>query len=82
MPAPIRLYRHARASIIGEVREQTFGYLLVNGDKLVPVMEELVPCVGAFGANASLQEIYRDFGQPALDFTGELYEQGLVGLAW
>ena len=82
VPAPIRLYRHARASFIGEVREQKFGYLLVNGDKLVPVMKELEGCMGALQKQASLQEIYGEFGQSALDFTGELYEQGLVALAW
>ncbi|MGB0383579.1 MAG: radical SAM protein [Ardenticatenaceae bacterium] len=81
-PSPIRLYRHAKTTLIGEVREQKFGYLLVNGDKLVPVTEEFVPCVSAFGANPSLQDIYNHFGQPALDFTGELYEQGLLSLAW
>ena len=39
-------------------------------------------CVTGVYKQASLQEIYGEFGQSALDFTGELYEQGLVALAW
>lgn len=62
------------------VRRELSEYGDYNDFALVLQPANFDACVTRVYKQASLQEIYGEFGQSALDFTGELYEQGLVAL--
>jgi radical SAM protein with 4Fe4S-binding SPASM domain len=79
---PLQLYQHARIHFTCELRRQGFGYLLVQGDRLMPGNAQLSAIVHAAETYQSLHDIEEKFGQPALNFIGVLYEQGFIDLSW
>ncbi len=78
----LRLYRHAKPTLDCEVHPQTFGYLLLRGGQAFPVAGEFSSVLTAIDTAMTLQEISNKYGQAALDWVGELYQNQYLMLSW
>jgi radical SAM protein with 4Fe4S-binding SPASM domain len=78
---PLSLYEGARPLARFALRPDIFGYVLVLGNRLVPVNAEAKPVLDSCNGVTTLSEIRDRFGQGALDFVGSLVSQGLVELS-
>jgi radical SAM protein with 4Fe4S-binding SPASM domain len=82
-PEPLEelaLYEGARPVGCYTLRAEDFGYVLVRGNRIVPVTAAAKPVLDACDGTQTLLEIQDRFGQGALNFIGELYERGLIDL--
>lgn len=80
-PKPVKrlkLYQWAKPVARFRVKEEKFGYLLVNRSAAVPVSSRARPLLNALDGAATLQDIKERFGQEALNFVGLLYKKGLL----
>jgi hypothetical protein len=62
------------------LRVEDFGYVLVRGNRIVPVAAAARPVLDACDGQTSLVQLREHFGQEALDFVGLLVRKGLVEL--
>ncbi len=79
-PRHIDLYEKGFPTLQCTLRTESFGYALVRGHTILPIMPAAQPLLAALDGQHSLQKIERDFGQEGLDFVGTLYLQGLVSI--
>jgi radical SAM protein with 4Fe4S-binding SPASM domain len=62
------------------LREESFGFVLIRGSRILPIAKEARVLLDVCDGTRTLLEIRERLGQGALDFIGELYERGLVEL--
>jgi radical SAM protein with 4Fe4S-binding SPASM domain len=62
------------------LRVEDFGYVLVRGNRIMPVAAAARPVLDACDGQTSLVQLREHFGQEALDFVGLLVRKGLVEL--
>lgn len=78
--APRKLVLYGEAMPIKDcvIRQEEFGYLLVNRSRVLPVSFGAASLLEALDGTHSLRAIERRFGQKGLDTVGRLYLEGLV----
>lgn len=82
-PAPseeLILYEGAHPVGRYALRVEDFGYVLVRGNHIMPVVAAAGPVLDACDGQMSLVQLQERFGQEALDFVGLLARKGLVEL--
>ncbi len=81
-PIPRTLKLHEDSNPVGKftVRAEPFGYVLICGNRVIPVKHGARPLLDALDGSLSLSEVGRDFGQRGLDLVGSLYEKGFLEL--
>ena len=79
-PRRIRLYAEARPEPNFTLREEGFGYLLINRNQIVSAKKEARPLLDRLDGTTTMQQIEREFGQPGLAFIALLFNRGLVRL--
>lgn len=62
------------------LRPETFGYVLMQRQRMIPVTPAAKPILDACDGTRTLREIQECFGQHALDFVGSLAKRGLIEL--
>lgn len=81
LPAmPTTLYEDLRPVGVYQLRQEDFGYVLMRGNRIVPVPREAKIVLDACDGKATLKEIKAKFGQSALNLIGGLWEKGLLEL--
>ncbi len=80
LPESVQLYQGARPRPNFTLRQEDFGYLLVNRNQIVPVGDGARPLLDRLDGQTTLLEIRERFGQPALEFVAYLFYKGLVYL--
>jgi radical SAM protein with 4Fe4S-binding SPASM domain len=76
----IQLYAGARPLPNFRLREEAFGYLLINRNQIIPVKTETRPLLDALNGETTMRQIQDDFGQAGLAFVAYLFNKGLVYL--
>ena len=76
----IQLYAGARPEPNFTLRDESFGYLLVNRNQIVPVRTEAKLLLDALDGTNTLDKIQNSFGQSGLAFVAYLFNKGLVRL--
>ena len=79
-PEELTLYEGARPVGCYALRAEHFGYVLVRGNRLVPVTAAAKPVLDACDGTMTLLQLRERFGQESLDFVGSLVKKGLVEL--
>jgi radical SAM protein with 4Fe4S-binding SPASM domain len=79
-PSRIQLYSGARVEPNFALREEAFGYLLINRNQIIPVRTEAKPVLDALDGKTTLRQIRDHHGQLGLDFVAYLFNKGLVHL--
>jgi radical SAM protein with 4Fe4S-binding SPASM domain len=77
----IQLYSGARPEPNFTLREEAFGYLLVNRNQIIPVKTEARPLLDALDGTTTLRQVQDDFGPSGLALVVYLFNKGLVRLA-
>lgn len=77
---PIALYEGLRPVGAYQLREEEFGYVLMRGNRIVPVPHEAQAILDLCDGRTTLKQIGAQFGQPGLDLVGALWEKGLLML--
>ncbi len=80
-PSRIRLYAGARPEPNFTLRQESFGYLLINRNQVIPVKTESKSLLDTLDGTTTLGQIQNDFGQSGLAFVAYLFNKGLVHLA-
>lgn len=62
------------------VREESFGWLLMRGSRVIPVSSKAGPILARFTGEVTLGEIEQEFGSGALSFIYSLYVRGFIEL--
>jgi radical SAM protein with 4Fe4S-binding SPASM domain len=63
------------------IRSESFGYILISENRVVPVAFESRPILDLLDGNHTLKQIKEKYGgdaQQILDFIGHLYQEGMV----
>lgn len=79
-PEELMLYEGARPLGCYALRAEDFGYVLVRGNRIVPVTAAAKPVLDACDGTTTLLQLRERFGQESLDFVGSLVKKGLVEL--
>ena len=79
-PEELTLYEGARPVGCYALRAEHFGYVLVRGNRLVPVTAAAKPVLDACDGTTTLLQLRERFGQESLDFVGSLVKKGLIEL--
>lgn len=61
------------------VREERFGYLVARYNWSVPVTSDAKPILDAIDGENTLAELHERFGDSAMEFIGQLYEEKCIG---
>jgi len=77
-PGRMQLYSGARPEPNFTLREEAFGYLLINRNQIIPVRRETRPLLDALDGATTLSQIEQDFGSAGLEFVAHLFNKGLV----
>ena len=80
LPEELTLYEGARPLGRYALRAEDFGYVLVRGNRIVPVTAAARPVLDACDGTMTLLQLRERFGQEALDFIGSLVKKGLIEL--
>jgi len=78
---PVRhvLYAGSRPRANFALRQEPFGYVLINRSQIFKTTPQAQPLLAALLAGEqTLAQIEANFGQPALDFIGLLYDRRLI----
>jgi hypothetical protein len=76
----MQLYSGARPEPNFTLRVESFGYLLINRNQIIPVRSETRPLLEALDGVTTLSQIEQDFGSAGLAFVAHLFNKGLVVL--
>jgi radical SAM protein with 4Fe4S-binding SPASM domain len=79
-PGRMQLYSGARPEPNFTLRVESFGYLLINRNQIIPVRSETRPLLEALDGITTLSQIEQDFGSAGLAFVAHLFNKGLVVL--
>jgi hypothetical protein len=79
-PRKLQLYAEAMPRKDFVVRQEEFGFLLVNRSRVLAVDRAAESLLDLLDGAHSLRAIEQQFGQEGLDFVGLLYQAGLVCL--
>jgi radical SAM protein with 4Fe4S-binding SPASM domain len=60
------------------LRAEEFGYVLINGNRIVPVVAAAKPVLDTCDGHTTLRQIERQFGPNALSLVGSLYQRGMI----
>ena len=76
------LVLYAGACPVGRysLRAEEFGYVLVHGNRIVPVTAAARSVLDACDGHTTLEQIERQFGPEALSLVGSLYHRGMMEL--
>lgn len=77
---PLVLYEDAIPLVKFTLRKESFGYVLLNGNDILPVANDAGPFLEILETEATLKHIKERFGQEAIKFIGHLIEEGFVDL--
>jgi radical SAM protein with 4Fe4S-binding SPASM domain len=80
LPPTMNLYRNAIPYLTCELREQQFGMLLVQRDKVFPVIDGQNLWLNELNGGRSLHELEAEHGSQMLAFIGLLYQEGFLTL--
>jgi len=61
-----------------EIRQESFGYVLLRGNRIAPLPADLLSIVQTCDGKRSLRMLYEQFGRRGLQVIYELYRQGLL----
>lgn len=75
---PTILYEDLRPIGVYQLRREGFGYVLMRGNRIVPVPHEAKIVLDACDGRTTLKRIESQFGQSALDLIGALWEKGVL----
>jgi radical SAM protein with 4Fe4S-binding SPASM domain len=62
------------------LRQESFGYVLMRGNTIIPVRREATDLLQCLDGQHSLEFIQQSFGEAGLALVGKLYQKGLVEL--
>ena len=79
-PKQIRLHKGLRPVRQHRIRQEDFGYVLMRGNRVVPISVEDKPILDACDGRATLHQIEQSFGQRGLGLVAALYQKGLLEL--
>jgi len=79
-PSRIQLYAGARPEPNFALRQEDFGYLLINRNQIIPVKREAKPLLDVLDGTTTLRQLQDEFGQAGLAFVAYLFNKGLVHL--
>ncbi len=75
------LHRDAYPQIHFSMREEQFGYVLINRSQIFKVSHAAKPLLDVLvNSDLSLAQIHEQYGQPALNFIGILYDRRMLEL--
>lgn len=77
---PIQLYEGLRPQPRYAIREEEFGYVLLRGNRVVPIAFADKPILDACDGQHTLREIQEKYDQRALQLIVALYQKGLIEL--
>lgn len=77
---PMVLYEGSIPKRNFTLREEPFGYVLLNGSHIIPVSRESKPVLDMLECKSTLKEIKEAFGDEAVSFVGHLFQEGFVDL--
>lgn len=77
----ITLYEGLRPVRNFDIRQEEFGYVLMRGNRIVPVVFEDKVILDACDGQITLRECERRFGARGLELVAQLYKKGLIELA-
>jgi radical SAM protein with 4Fe4S-binding SPASM domain len=80
-PSRIQLYAGARPQPNFVLRQEDFGYLLINRNQIIPVKSDAKPLLDMLDGTTTLRQLQDEFGQPGLAFVAYLFKKGLVHLS-
>jgi radical SAM protein with 4Fe4S-binding SPASM domain len=80
LPEELTLYGGAHPVGRYALRVEDFGYVLMRGNHIVPVVAAAGPVLDACDGHTTLRQIQRRFGSDALSFVGSLYQRGMMEL--
>jgi radical SAM protein with 4Fe4S-binding SPASM domain len=79
---PVVLYEGLRLiSSWEKMRPESFGYVLMRGNRVLPVPSAAQAILDACDGQTTLRDIHTRFGQPGLEIVVELAEKGVIELA-
>jgi radical SAM protein with 4Fe4S-binding SPASM domain len=78
VPRKLALYEKAAPLKNFVMRQEDFGFMLVNRSRVLPVDFAAEPLLDSLDGTHSLRAIEQQFGQEGLSFVGLLYREGLV----
>ncbi|WLE97437.1 MAG: radical SAM protein [Candidatus Electrothrix communis] len=81
LPIKLKLYNKDSPYLVCKVQQESFGYALIRGHNIIPVTIQAKSILHELDGSTTLQQIYDEFGQDALDFVGKLYHQGFLELS-
>jgi len=79
-PKQISFYEGLRPVGAYQLREEEFGYVLMRGNRIVPVPHEAKAILEALDGQTTLKDIEADFGAEGLRLTAVLAERGVIEL--
>lgn len=78
---PIRLYEGLRLTPSWQrIRPEAFGYVLMRGNRVLPLPFEAQPILEACNGQTTLRDIQTRLGQNGVEMVVELAMQGLIRL--
>jgi radical SAM protein with 4Fe4S-binding SPASM domain len=77
-PMELELYERSKPRLVGKTRPEAFGYALVRGQSIVPVVPETKAFLDQLDGSRTMMELSESWGQDAIDLIGLLYLQGQV----
>jgi len=80
LPEPLQLYEHARPVARFQQRDESFGLLLVRGNRLLPLAAEAAPVLAHLDGRTTLGQIEIAHGAAGLSVVGKLYGEGMIEL--
>jgi len=79
-PEQITLYEGLHPARNFDIRQEEFGYVLMRGNRIVPVAFEDKAILEACNGQITLREFESRFGARGLELVAQLYKKGLVEL--
>ena len=77
-PEEVTLYERCRPVRNFDIRQEEFGYVLMRGNRIVPVAFEDKAILEACDGQITLRELESRFGARGLELVAQLYKKGLV----
>jgi hypothetical protein len=79
-PRQVQMHKQWRPIRRCVVRQETFGYLLLRSNCVVPVSAAALPILDLCDGTRTLETLNHQLGQPGLRLIYKLYQQGVVDM--